>query len=112
MRPVQYRLCFLNRYKIAEGARYKRNVVINSLGNPDHRKRITTPPGLPKKLPASTLRAIASNGEDNIHPAPYQVFYSHNYVHRAPRGAEDRAAFLVDSIHYTMRQYHRLATPY
>src|SRR6185369_15592247 len=52
---AQHFFGLLNCGEVTEAARYKRDVVIDCLGNTDHCKRVTTLPGFLEKSPTSTL---------------------------------------------------------
>ena len=98
---------FLDGGEIAEGARHERHVVVDGLRDADHRQRVAALPGFLEQLVAAALRAVAADGEEDVHAAPDQVVHGEADVHRAARGAEHRAALLVDVVHELGRQHDR-----
>src|SRR6185503_17515507 len=64
-----------------------------------------------KKIPTTTLRAVATNREENIDATSDQVIHGHFRVHRPARSAKNCAAFLMNPVHDGRSQNNRLFTP-
>ena len=91
-----------------ECARDKSDIVIDGLGHPHDGERVAPAPGFMVEVVPSALRAIPADGEQDVHAASDEVVHGGGNVHRAARGAENRAAFVVDVIHELGSDPHRL----
>ena len=60
------------------------------------------------ELIAAALRAVAADSEKHVHPPSDQVVHGQPHIHRPARGAQHRAAMLVNVVHEPRRQRNRL----
>src|SRR5262249_39623904 len=104
MRALQYVRGLLNRSEKAERARDKGDIVIDSFGDSHHRERVSAPLSLHKEFPSPPLRAIAADGEEDVHATANQILHGAGLVHRTPRGTQHCAALPMNAIHHLVRE--------
>jgi hypothetical protein len=109
MGAIEYARRFLDRGEKSERARDESDVVINGLRHADNRQRVAAIARFLVKIVRAALSAVAADGEKNVYPARDEILHCLAHVHRAARGAENRAALLMNVIDELRRDLHRLA---
>ena len=98
VRAVEHAARFLDGGEIAEGARDEADVVVDRLGHADDGERVAAAAGFLVEVVRAALRAIAADGEQDVHAAPDEIVHRDADVHRPARRTENRAAFLMNVV--------------
>src|SRR5262249_31381917 len=107
MRALQDLGGFLNGCQKAEGVRDEWDVAIDGLWDSDHGERVTAPLGFVKQCFGPALRAVTTDGEENIDAATDQIVHSTSDVDWAPRRAQNRAGLQMNTSHHLRSQDER-----
>ena len=86
----------------------KADIVVDRLRHADDRERVAAFARFLIKIVRAALRAVAADGEEDVHAARDEIVHRAADVHRPARRAEDRAAFLMNAIDELRRDLHRL----
>ena len=108
VRAIEHARRFLDGAEKSERARDEADVVVDRLRHADDRERVAAFARFLEKIVPAALRAIAADGEEDVHAARDEVFHRAPYVHRPARRAENRAALLMNAIDELRRDLHRL----
>ena len=73
MRTIKNACRFLNRAEESECARDETDIVVDCLRNSDYGKRMTAATRSLIEIICAALRAVAANGEENVHIARDQI---------------------------------------
>jgi hypothetical protein len=93
VRAIEHARGFLDSAEDSERARDEPDVVVESLWYADVRERVAATARFLVEIVRAALRAIATDGEENVHATRDEVVHRGADAHGAARGAEDRAAF-------------------
>ena len=109
MRAIEHARGLPDRAVESERARDESDVVVDGLGDADERAR---GPGARflVEIVRTALRAVATDGEENVNATRDKVIHRDAGTYRAARGAEDGASFLMNAIDELRRDLHRLGT--
>ena len=110
VRAIEHPRGFFDGAEESECARDEADVVVDGLRHADDGERVAAAARFLVEIVRAALRAVATDGEENVHAARDEVVHRDADVHRAARGAEDRAAFLMNAIDELRRDLHRLRT--
>jgi hypothetical protein len=110
MRAIEHARGFPDSAKESERARDESDVVVDGLGDADDRERVAPAARFLVKIVRTALRAVATDGEENVNATRDQVIHRDAGTYRAARGAEDGASFLMNAIDELRRDLHRLGT--
>ena len=93
VRAIEHARGFLDRAKESERARDESDVVVDGLGDADDRERVAPAARFLVEIVRTALRAVATDGEENVNATRDEVIHRDAGIYRAARGAEDGASF-------------------
>ena len=108
VRAIEHARGFLDGAEESERARDEADVVVDGLRHADDGERVAAAARFLVEIVRAALRAVAADGEEDVHAARDEVVHRGADVHRTARGAENRAAFLMNAIDELRRDLHRL----
>ena len=86
----------------------KAHIVVDRLRHADDGERVAAVARFLVEIVRAALRAVAADGEEDVHAARDEILHRRADVHRAARGAENRAALLMNAIDELRRDLNRL----
>ena len=92
----------------SEGARDESDVVVDGLGDADDSERVAPAARFLVEIVRAALRAVATDGEENVNATRDKVVHRDTGFYRAARGVEDGASFLMNAMDELRRDLHRL----
>src|SRR5204863_2953877 len=99
VRAIEHAGRFFNCSGKSESARNECDIVVDRLRHADNRERVSAFARFLIKIVRAALGAIASDGEENVDAAGNKIFHRPPDVDWPARGAENRAAFLMNAIY-------------
>ena len=106
VRAIQHASRFFHRAEKTKCARDETDIVVDRLRHADDGESVAAFARLLVEIVRAALRAVSTDGEENVHVARNEIIDCTADIHRSARRAEDSAALMMNAIDELRRDRH------